>query len=73
MITFEEAKIKAQSRRVLIDTAKIYEDAYVFSYSKGFSLTETDDVVVLKDSGDVYCKGQIKEKDLGDLITIKEL
>jgi len=73
MITFEEARIKAQSRKVLIDTAKIYESAYVFSYSKDISIAEMNDVVVLKDSGDVYFKNQVKEKDLGDLITTQEL
>lgn len=73
MITFEEARIKAQSRKVLIDTVKIYESAYVFSYSKDISLAEMNDVVVLKNSGDIYFKHQVQEKDLGDLIKIQEL
>ena len=68
MIKFEKARELAQSRKVLLDTAKEYDKAYVFSYSKGFNLTLSDEVVVLKETGDVYSRNQVKEEDLGSLI-----
>ena len=69
MVKFEKARELAQSRKVLLDTAEEYESAYVFSYSKGLNLTASDKVVVLKDSGDVYSRNQVKDETLGALIT----
>jgi hypothetical protein len=68
MIKFEKARELAQSRKVLLDTVSEYDYAYVFSYSKGLKLTMSDEVVVLKDSGAVYLRNQIKEEQLGKLI-----
>ncbi|SES92225.1 hypothetical protein SAMN02910413_1266 [Pseudobutyrivibrio sp. C4] len=68
MIKFEKARELAQSRKVLLDTVSEYDNAYVFSYSKGLKLTMSDEVVVLKDSGAVYLRNQIKEEQLGKLI-----
>ena len=69
MVKFEKARELAQSRKVLLDTAEEYESAYVFSYSKGLNLTPSEKVVVLKDSGDVYSRNQVKDETLGELIT----
>lgn len=68
MIKFEKARELAQSRKVLLDTVSEYDNAYVFSYSKGLKLTMSDEVVVLKDSGAVYLRNQVKEEQLGKLI-----
>ncbi len=68
MIKFEKARELAQSRKVLLDTVSEYDNAYVFSYSKGLNLTLSEEVVVLKDSGSVYSRNQIKEEQLGNLI-----
>ena len=68
MIKYEKARELAQSRKVLLDTVSEYDNAYVFSYSKGLKLTMSDEVVVLKDSGAVYLRNQIKEEQLGKLI-----
>ena len=73
MVKFEKAWELAQSRKVLLDTAKEYDKAYVFSYSKGFNLTLSEEVVVLKETGDVYSRNQVKEEDLGRLINTKTI
>ena len=66
----EGVKCKNQEEaNIVIDTAEEYESAYVFSYSKGLNLTPSEKVVVLKDSGDVYSRNQVKDETLGELIT----
>lgn len=72
MITLERARIMAQSRKVLLDTVEEYDNAYVFSYSKGLKLTGGDEIVVFKDSGDVYQRNTTKE-ELGNLIEVRHL
>jgi hypothetical protein len=73
MIKFEKARELAQSRKVLLDTVSEYDNAYVFSYSKGLKLTLSDEVVVLKDSGSVYTRNLIKDEQLGKLISTKQI
>ncbi|WP_033154968.1 hypothetical protein [Pseudobutyrivibrio ruminis] len=69
MIKLQKARELAQSRKVLLDTAKEYDFAYVFSYSKGFNLTLSEEIVVFKESGEVYSRNQVKDEDLGNIIT----
>ncbi|SOC16305.1 hypothetical protein [Pseudobutyrivibrio ruminis] len=73
MIKFEKARELAQSRKVLLDTVSEYDNAYVFSYSKGLKLTMSDEVVVFKDSGSVYTRNLIKDEQLGKLISTKQI
>lgn len=73
MITFEKARSKAQSRKVLLDKAAEYENAFIFSYSGSISQSGREDIVVLKDTGDVYSKDQVKEIDIGKFLAEKPL
>lgn len=73
MVYFQEAYGLAQNRKVLIDFMEEYENAFVFSYSKGANISPVEFVVVMKETGLVSTFIDIKKEELGKKIGERQL